>query len=80
MPQGTTAWVEGGRHRISVTYDSGYPYAVLFAPADQHLVAIEPMTAPTDPLAGYFPIRRVTPGNSFTAAFTIAVKGFGAAT
>lgn len=80
VPQGTTAWVEGGRHRISVTYDSGYPYAVLFAPADQHLVAIEPMTAPTDPLAGYFPIRRVNPGNSFTATFTIAVKGFGAAT
>ncbi|MGV1036698.1 MAG: aldose 1-epimerase [Candidatus Nanopelagicales bacterium] len=77
---GTTAWIEGGRHRISVTYDSGYPYAVLFAPADQRLVAIEPMTAPTDPLAGYFPIRRVNPGDSFTAQFTIAVKDSGAAT
>lgn len=74
---GATAWIEGGRHRISLRYDSGYPYGVLFAPPDQDLVALEPMTAPTDPLAGHFPIRVVEPGQSQSATFSIVVTDAG---
>lgn len=74
---GATAWIEGGSRRISVRYDSGYPYAVLFAPPDQDLAALEPMTAPTDPLAGHFPIRVVEPGESQTAVFSIIVSDAG---
>ena len=65
VPAGTTAWIEGGKHRITLSYDEGYPYAVLFAPPDQALVAIEPMTAPTDPLSGYFPIAVAAPGETY---------------
>lgn len=77
VPAGTQAWVEGGKHRITMSYDEGYPYAVLFAPADQPLVAIEPMTAPTDPLAGHFPIRSVAPGETFSATYSIHVTPSG---
>lgn len=74
---GLVAWVEGGSRRISLSYDSGYPYGVLFAPPDQDLVAIEPMTAPTDPLAGHFPIRVVEPGQSQSATFSIIISSAG---
>ena len=70
---GTTAWIEGGNRRITLSYDFGYDYAVLFAPADQPLVAIEPMTAPTDPLAGHFPIKTALPGETYTARYGITV-------
>lgn len=70
---GTTAWIEGGNRRITLSYDFGYDYAVLYAPADQALVAIEPMSAPTDPLAGHFPIKTALPGQTYTARYGIHV-------
>ena len=73
VPEGTEAFIEGGGRRITLSYDRGYPYAVLFAPADQDLVAIEPMSAPTDPLAGHFPIRVVEAGETFAATYTITI-------
>jgi len=73
VPEGTEAFIEGGNRRITLSYDQGYPYAVLFAPADQDLVAIEPMSAPTDPLAGHFPIRVVEPGQTFAATYSITI-------
>lgn len=77
VPLGTKAFLEGGNRRITLTYDDGYPYAVLFAPPDQALVAIEPMTAPTDPLSGHFPIRSVAPGESFSAQYSVHVTPSG---
>ncbi len=77
VPDGTTAWLEGSQRRITLRYDSGYPYAVLFAPPDQALVAIEPMTAPTDPLAGNFPIRTAAPGQTAEAIYSIVVTESG---
>lgn len=74
VAQGAVAWIEGADTRISLSYDEGYPFGVLFAPPDQDLVAIEPMTAPTDPLAGHFPIQVVAPGQSRTATFSITVS------
>lgn len=74
---GTTAWIEGGNRRITLSYDIGYDYAVLFAPKDQALVAIEPMSAPTDPLAGHFPIKSVLPGQAYTARYGIHVTPSG---
>lgn len=71
---GTKVWLEGGGIRITFTYVAGYDYAVLYAPADAALVAIEPMTAPTDPLAGHFPIRVVNPGEKFSAIYSIEVE------
>lgn len=74
---GTKAWLEGGSRRITLRYDSGYSYAVLFAPADQDLVAIEPMSAPTDPLAGHFPISVATPGEPVVVDYSIVVTAAG---
>ncbi|NQU36422.1 MAG: aldose 1-epimerase [Actinobacteria bacterium] len=73
VPEATEAFIEGGGRRITVSYDQGYPYGVLFAPGDQDLVAIEPMSAPTDPLAGHFPIRVAEPGETFAARYSINI-------
>ena len=77
VPAGTKSWVEGGNTRITLSYDSGYPYAVLFAPADQPLVAIEPMTAPTDPLSGHFPINVARVGEPYSATYSIHITSPG---
>lgn len=73
VADGTTAWIAGGGRRISLTYLRGYPYAIVFAPPDQDLIALEPMTAPTAPFDGHFPVRLVAQGDTFSAVFSIAV-------
>jgi aldose 1-epimerase len=58
--------------KLTITYDDGYPYAQVFSPAGKPFCAIEPMTAPTNALvSGDHP--SVRPGETFSAAFTIAV-------
>ena len=62
----------GGRRRVSVVFDKGYPFAQVYAPADHDFVALEPMTAPTDALGtGTTPM--VEPGDSFTARFAVSI-------
>lgn len=63
----------GGGRRITVTFDEGYPYAQLYAPAGEPIICFEPMTAPTNALLSGTGLRRVAPGESFTARFAIAV-------
>jgi aldose 1-epimerase len=72
VPQGSVFAIAGGGRRIEVMFGQGYPAAQLFAPAGDDLVAIEPMTAPTDALrrGGY----RVAAGLPFTARFSIAIS------
>ncbi|MBJ7331745.1 MAG: aldose 1-epimerase [Solirubrobacteraceae bacterium] len=54
----------------TITFDHGYPIAQLYRPENQPLLAIEPMTAPTDALrTGEHPT--VPPGETFTATFSI---------
>jgi aldose 1-epimerase len=62
--------VSGGRRRIEVRFEQGYPAAQIFAPAAEDLVCFEPMTAPTDALrrGGY---RCATPGQPAVAQFSI---------
>jgi aldose 1-epimerase len=61
-----------GDRRLTVTYDDGYPYAQVYAPAGKPFCAIEPMTAPTNALvSGDHP--SVRPDETFSAAFTLAV-------
>lgn len=62
-----------GSRRITLTYDDGYPYAQVYSPAGARFCAIEPMTAPTNALvSGDHP--SVRPGETFSAAFTLAVS------
>lgn len=61
----------GASHRIEVLFDDGYPYAQVFAPPAQDLVAIEPMTAPADALRSHAGLRFARPGEPVTARFSI---------
>ncbi|MDQ1246572.1 MAG: Aldose 1-epimerase [Actinomycetota bacterium] len=74
VPAGTVVSVAGGGVRVSLEYGHNYPYAVIFAPAEDDVVAIEPMTAPTDPFSGHFPLATVAPGDSYSATYAIRVE------
>lgn len=66
----------GGDRRIEVALLSGFPYTQIYAPADDDVVALEPMTAPTDALlVGGPELPFVSPGESFRAEFSITVLG-----
>jgi aldose 1-epimerase len=66
--------LEGGGRRIEVSFASGYPYAQVYAPANDDVVAFEPMTAPTNALvAGGPDLPLVAPGDSYDAVFSITV-------
>jgi aldose 1-epimerase len=49
-PDGAPFALEGGGRRIEVAFDTGYPYAQVFAPAEDPVIAFEPMTAPANAL------------------------------
>ena len=66
--------LEGGGRRIAVTLGAGYRVAQVFAPAGQDLVALEPMTAPTDALRTGRGLGWATAGEAFTATFRIDVR------
>jgi aldose 1-epimerase len=64
----------GGGRRIELRIGAGYPFAQVYAPADDDVVAYEPMTAPTNALfAGgrYLPL--IEPGGSYSASFSVTV-------
>lgn len=80
VPPGTRVHVrfnadpaDGPSGSLTVEYTDGYPYAVLYAPSSDPLIAIEPMTAPTDPFGGTFAVREVVPGETFTATWAVEV-------
>jgi aldose 1-epimerase len=76
-PEGSAPMaIEGGSRRIEVALLSGYPYTQVYAPADDDVVALEPMTAPTDALIAAGPeLPLVAPGDTFRAEFSITVSG-----
>ena len=64
----------GGGRRISLWFESGYPYAQVFAPPDDDVIAFEPMTAPTNALVTGGPeLRLLAPGERYDATFAIEV-------
>ena len=66
--------VAGGGRRIEVAFGSGFPFAQIYAPADDEVIAIEPMTAPTNALvAGADELPVAEPGRPFSAAFSVTV-------
>jgi len=61
------------RRTLTLLFDPWFPYAQLFVPPGEQIVAIEPMTAEIDALGrGTAPI--VQPGHRFQAAFMLAVS------
>jgi aldose 1-epimerase len=61
----------GGGRRIEVAFESGYPYAQVFAPHIADVICFEPMTATADALR-HSPAS-VAPGESFSARFSMSV-------
>ena len=74
-PEGSAPFVlAGGGRRIELAFLSGFPYAQVFAPAEDDVVAYEPMTAPANALvtaARTLPL--LAAGESYRAAFAITV-------
>jgi galactose mutarotase-like enzyme len=65
--------VTGGGRTIAVELESGYPAAQVFSPRGKDFICFEPMTAPTNALRSGAGLRRVAPGDTFRAVFSIAV-------
>ncbi len=71
VPDGARFAVSGGGRRVEITFVEGYGAAQIFAPGSDDVVAIEPMSAPTDALRqGTY---RYAAGSPAAARFTIEV-------
>jgi galactose mutarotase-like enzyme len=64
--------LEGPGRRIEIAFETGYPYAQIYAPAISDVICFEPMTAPADALRRAPAV--VAPGSAFTARFSVLVK------
>ena len=65
----------GGGRRITVAFETGYPVAQVYAPADQDVICFEPMTAPTNALVSDGPaLPLVEPGGAYTARLSVTVE------
>jgi galactose mutarotase-like enzyme len=64
--------LEGGGRDITVSFETGYPYAQLYAPEGQPLICFEPMTAPTNALVSG-EARILDLGETFSSTFRIHV-------
>ena len=71
---GAVLAISGGGRRIAVELVEGYRYAQVYAPARADLVALEPMTAPTNALASGRGLTIVAGGERFRAVFRIRVS------
>jgi galactose mutarotase-like enzyme len=66
--------VAGGGRRIAVAFDAGFPFAQVYAPEEDDVIALEPMTAPTNALVtGGSDLPLAAPGETYSAAFEITV-------
>jgi galactose mutarotase-like enzyme len=63
----------GGGRRIALRLLDGYRFCQVYAPADDEVIAIEPMTAPANALVSGTNLPLLAPGETFTASFSIAV-------
>jgi aldose 1-epimerase len=66
--------IESNGYSISIEFNSGFPFAQIFAPKDKDFIAIEPMTAKTNALCSGEGLRTIAPGERFTALFHIGVS------
>jgi aldose 1-epimerase len=79
LSPGAAFSVAGGGRALTVTLESGYPAGQVFTPRGAQFICFEPMTAPTNALRSGAGLRRVAPGETFTAVFSIHVARGGAA-
>ena len=66
--------LSGGGRRVELAFDRGYPCAQIYAPPGDELIAIEPMTAPTNALVEGGPeLPVLAPGEEYRASFSVSV-------
>jgi aldose 1-epimerase len=65
--------LEGGGRRIEVPFGEGFPFAQVYAPDDDDVIAFEPMTAPTNALVTGRNLTLLQPGEAYEASFSIKV-------
>jgi aldose 1-epimerase len=65
--------LEGGGRRIEVSFGEGYPFAQVYAPDDDDVIAFEPMTATTNALVTGRNLTLLQPGEAYEASFSIKV-------
>jgi galactose mutarotase-like enzyme len=71
-PDGAPFVLAGANRRVELAFLAGYPYAQVFAPAEDDVIAFEPMTAPTNALVdGGAELPVLAPGESYEARFAI---------
>jgi aldose 1-epimerase len=73
LRRGARFALSGGGRRIVLRLDAGYPFAQVYAPADDDVICFEPMTAPTNALCSGDGLTWVPAGSSYTATFSISV-------
>jgi galactose mutarotase-like enzyme len=66
--------VSGAGRRIELELLDGYTHAQLYSPPGESFICFEPMTAPANALRSGDGLRHVEPGETFRAAFAIAVR------
>lgn len=66
--------LQGGGRRIEISFGEGYPFAQVYAPDDDDVIAFEPMTAPTNALVSGRDLKLLEPGASYEASFSITVR------
>jgi aldose 1-epimerase len=66
--------VAAAGRRAAVAMTSGFPYAQVYAPADQPVICFEPMTAPVDALRSHDGLRLVPAGETARATFTLTIE------
>jgi galactose mutarotase-like enzyme len=64
----------GNGRSIAVEFSKGYGFAQVYAPKNQDLVALEPMTAPTNALVSGNGLTIVRPGERYTAEFRVKIS------
>ena len=76
-PEGPPVFtLEGGGRRISVSFERGCPFAIVWAPPGSDLICFEPMAAATNALATGWPeLKLLQPGESHVLRFAIEVGG-----
>jgi aldose 1-epimerase len=72
-PSGKPLTLSGGGRTVRLALDAGFPFTQLYSPRSVPLLAIEPMTAPTDALTADPGPALVEPGSRFSASFSIEV-------
>jgi aldose 1-epimerase len=71
---GSELSIRAGVHGVTVSFDEGYPYGQVFAPSNQDVVALEPMTAPGNALVSGTGLTFAQPGGSRRARFSLRVS------